>query len=96
MKSYFILGFGDGAEVGFIQILNSDFFGFAYEELIEFGPVPMSVGDPVMRTGGDKQLILPVRIILIRLAQRVVIKSKTSLQPASHMGISSLPRPPLS
>src|SRR5687767_3260304 len=67
---------------------------FAEKKMIQVPAIPMRVGNAIMRTRRNQQLIVMVEPWPEFNAELVVIKSETAFQSASDLGITFPPRSP--
>src|SRR6185503_18148556 len=85
----------NGFEFRLVEIFHAERLRFANQEMVEVRAVPMRVRDFIARTGGDEQLVAPLRIAAERLSKLMMIKCKTALQSAGDLRIGLLPATPL-
>ena len=76
-----------------IEIFNADFLRFAHKVRIDMCPMPMSIGNRIVRTCRDQQLIF-ARKARCPLAETVVKESEAAFEPAVEIRISLPPRSP--
>ena len=78
-----------------VEVVDPELPGFPHKKMIEFGAIPVHVGDFVVRAGGDQQLVPVFGIEGRRAAQQMMMKRKSSLEPAGNLGMRALPASPL-
>src|SRR5436190_6250715 len=82
-------------EVQFIDEYYTELFRLADQQLIKIRSIPMCVGDGIVGTGCDQQLIPVSPITLPALPLFMMKEGEPTLQSASHRRMRSLPTPPL-
>src|ERR1700726_1943612 len=62
--------------------------------MIEFGAIPMRVGDSIVGAGGDEELKFTIRVARSWCAEDMVIKGEAAFETACHVRIVLLPAAP--
>jgi hypothetical protein len=81
--------------VGGIEIDCTRILRVIDERQIEVRPVPVGIGDVIVRTGGDQELPGMTVIVCERLAEAMKEKRESALEATADMGVLALPRTPL-
>ncbi len=83
-----------GLDPSALAVVDSKALRFLDEELIYLGPVPMRIGDTIMRARRHKQLLCVMRSNRLGLSQAMVEESEAALESAGNLRIFALPASP--
>ena len=83
-------------ELRLVEVLDVLSLGFANQEMIEIGAVPVRICDVIVWAGRDQQLIGRFGRVSPGQAKGMMVKGETSFQAAGNLGVGLLPGAPLS
>jgi len=78
-----------------VEIDGAVLLGLFDEEVIDIRPIPVRIGDLVVRTRGHQQLTVVSGAVLKRPIELVMEEAEAALQAAADVWIRALPRAPL-
>jgi hypothetical protein len=84
----------DAVDLRRVQEARTGGYRFLCQRLVEIRPIPMRVGDLVVRTCRDEQLALVPLAVYERLVETMEEEGEAAFQPDPDVGVGPLPRSP--